>query len=480
MKKAILFIIYFTSIFQLISAQKIEAIKLEKFWKEGNAEKMSKYLKSFNSKIIETELDKANYYYYLGFVHFYNGDFDSAYANFLIARPLLKKVQLVDQYQMTNLVLFESINNLNNKTINGLEYLKEFLNYAILTKNSDKLSLAYFELGYYYIKSDNKKGLLNLNKAIVENLKTKNDKLNAKIHHNMAQIYSDDSIKKFELAQQHYDLAIPVYQKYHLIDYIANIYESKAIIYAKQKNYKAAFDYFKKSDSVPIKLNYYRKKALLYQSIADMFEMQKDFENAVSYAKKSKEFEMKFNESEQNKNLIDSNAKYQVKQKDQQLSFLKSKFTQNKILYLSLIFGVFLLALYSFIRWKKEDKMRKNALLEAHYIKTEYHEAVEELKKIKQLVIQDHIILKNKAKVNLDDLFYIKADDHYLQLVTNKKNEFVREKLTEILNQLPPNFIKCHRSFIVNKNHIKRVEKLFVIMNDNTEIPISRGFKITL
>ena len=75
-------------------------------------------------------------------------------------------------------------------------------------------------------------------------------------------------------------------------------------------------------------------------------------------------------------------------------------------------------------------------------------------------------------------MLYEVITDHYLQLVTTGKNQFVRGKLSEIMEQLPPNFVKCHRSYIINKNFISQMNKTSVIMTDKTEIPFSRNFKL--
>jgi LytTr DNA-binding domain len=103
-----------------------------------------------------------------------------------------------------------------------------------------------------------------------------------------------------------------------------------------------------------------------------------------------------------------------------------------------------------------------------------------ELETTKKLVENENIILKDKTIITLETLIYIKADDHYLEIYTNdsKKNHQVRGKLSEIAKELPPNFIKCHRSYIINKNYIKLIQTTCIIMIDNTEIPISRGFKV--
>ncbi|BEV05947.1 LytTR family DNA-binding domain-containing protein [Chryseobacterium gambrini] len=93
------------------------------------------------------------------------------------------------------------------------------------------------------------------------------------------------------------------------------------------------------------------------------------------------------------------------------------------------------------------------------------------------MVIEDHTVLKNKANVYLNELIYIKAEDHYLLLFTSKKKEFVRGKISEIIKELPPNFVQTHRSYIVNKNLITNISFQSVVLNGKIEIPLSRNFK---
>lgn len=46
--------------------------------------------------------------------------------------------------------------------------------------------------------------------------------------------------------------------------------------------------------------------------------------------------------------------------------------------------------------------------------------------------------------------------------------------LTDLLNQLPENFIHCHKSFCVNMEHIVRMEPDRFILSDEKTIPISQ------
>jgi DNA-binding LytR/AlgR family response regulator len=79
--------------------------------------------------------------------------------------------------------------------------------------------------------------------------------------------------------------------------------------------------------------------------------------------------------------------------------------------------------------------------------------------------------------VYLDDLLYIRADDHYLELITKNKKEITRGSLKEIATQLPPNFIRCHKSYIVNTNLIKTDNTKEIIMQNNDIIPTSKNYR---
>nr|WP_225990368.1 LytTR family DNA-binding domain-containing protein [Flavobacterium sp. SaA2.13] len=112
--------------------------------------------------------------------------------------------------------------------------------------------------------------------------------------------------------------------------------------------------------------------------------------------------------------------------------------------------------------------------MEAEHIKT-----IEQLEKVKQLVIEEHIVLKNKVKIHLGNLMYIKSEDHYLNFIPFEgKKQFIRGKISEIVEELPPNFVKCHRSYIVNTNYIETSSSKGIILTNKEQIPVSRNFKL--
>lgn len=76
------------------------------------------------------------------------------------------------------------------------------------------------------------------------------------------------------------------------------------------------------------------------------------------------------------------------------------------------------------------------------------------------------------------EILFIEALDHIMHIASingNYKYKTTIMKLLEILNK--DNFLKIHRSFVVNLSFIKAIENNILIMSNDTKIPISRGLK---
>jgi len=214
-------------------------------------------------------------------------------------------------------------------------------------------------------------------------------------------------------------------------------------------------------------------KKRAYDSLNDV----KNYKIQSLYVKK---YDSLVDDFRKNSNFYEVDVAYQTKEKDkkiEELSSFKKAFNKNKIVYSILLFLVFLLALYSFIRWKKADRKKQSLNQENQTLNIEKEKVKTELETVKSLVTNDYILLKNKSKVYLKELIYVKSDGHYLNLYTTARKEFVRGKVSEIEKQLPPNFVKCHRSYIVNQNFIKQFSSTEVFMVNGEVIPLSRGFK---
>lgn len=149
-------------------------------------------------------------------------------------------------------------------------------------------------------------------------------------------------------------------------------------------------------------------------------------------------------------------------------------FTYIGTLIEAIIFAFLVGVLMRDLERKKLEKEQEIVVLENR--KVELNTKISNLEK---LVVKNHIIFKNKYKVALAGLLYIRSEDHYLQLYTLRDNDIKREtirgKMSEIIKELPPNFIQVHRSYIVNFNYIKDIYSNLIVMKNKLEIPISRS-----
>jgi DNA-binding LytR/AlgR family response regulator len=91
------------------------------------------------------------------------------------------------------------------------------------------------------------------------------------------------------------------------------------------------------------------------------------------------------------------------------------------------------------------------------------------------------IVLKHgyeQLVLNENDIIYIKSERNYIDIYTKKEKITLRLSLENfLLEHTNQNYIRVHRSYIVNKNNITKVTSKSIFI-ETLEIPISRGFKI--
>ena len=89
-----------------------------------------------------------------------------------------------------------------------------------------------------------------------------------------------------------------------------------------------------------------------------------------------------------------------------------------------------------------------------------------------------HIIIpvdNENVKISLNKIQYIEVFSHKLLLVTEKGNYEVKMPLYEINKSLSGDFIKCHRSYIVNLSYVSKITKTEVILDSGKNLPLARN-----
>jgi DNA-binding LytR/AlgR family response regulator len=95
-------------------------------------------------------------------------------------------------------------------------------------------------------------------------------------------------------------------------------------------------------------------------------------------------------------------------------------------------------------------------------------------------VLHDSIFIKNQErliKIPISDILYIEAERNYCRIFTKGKEYLLVTTLKEMDEKLPVvNFIRIHRSFIINIAHIDEVAISYVAVAKKT-IPLSKSFR---
>jgi DNA-binding LytR/AlgR family response regulator len=101
----------------------------------------------------------------------------------------------------------------------------------------------------------------------------------------------------------------------------------------------------------------------------------------------------------------------------------------------------------------------------------DYYFPSAQTKKTATWVKADHTLYK----LLFDDIVYVNSMQNYIQIHTVKKTYTILSPLKEFVAQLPVHFIQCHKSFVINKNHIISIEGNIVYLTKG-EATISRSF----
>ena len=87
-------------------------------------------------------------------------------------------------------------------------------------------------------------------------------------------------------------------------------------------------------------------------------------------------------------------------------------------------------------------------------------------------------VRSNRQTIQLavDQVCYIESLNDYVKIHTADKTIITKEKISKIKERLPDEFIRIHRSYIVNSSRIESFNKEKVKVK-STELPISRSYK---
>ena len=94
----------------------------------------------------------------------------------------------------------------------------------------------------------------------------------------------------------------------------------------------------------------------------------------------------------------------------------------------------------------------------------------------------DFIFVKSEyrmVRINIPKIRYVEGMSEYLRLYMDGEAKPIIALLSmkKLEERLPQNFMRVHRSYIVNLQKIQQIERGRIIMDKDTYIPVSEGYK---
>lgn len=91
----------------------------------------------------------------------------------------------------------------------------------------------------------------------------------------------------------------------------------------------------------------------------------------------------------------------------------------------------------------------------------------------------DHIFIKDGfkiVKIKLEEVLFLEAAGNYVKFVMKDSVVMARSTIKDALKLLPTNrFVQVHRSYIVNKQHLDRIERHQINVSGNL-VPVGSSF----
>ncbi|MDD7177354.1 MAG: LytTR family DNA-binding domain-containing protein [Lachnospiraceae bacterium] len=100
--------------------------------------------------------------------------------------------------------------------------------------------------------------------------------------------------------------------------------------------------------------------------------------------------------------------------------------------------------------------------------------AISVLKEEKQQILD--LTMKGKVlRIPYKNILYVESDGRYLYIHQNAQTERVTMKLSELIQLLPESFLRCHQSYLINMEWVKKFSGKTVELQNGAVLPVSRS-----
>lgn len=83
---------------------------------------------------------------------------------------------------------------------------------------------------------------------------------------------------------------------------------------------------------------------------------------------------------------------------------------------------------------------------------------------------------KKMVKVKFDEISHVEAYGNYIKIYTDI-TLVTQQTLSEFLTKLPAEFLRIHKSYVINFHQLKLVEGNHLVLENETSLPIGKSYK---
>lgn len=238
------------------------------------------------------------------------------------------------------------------------------------------------------------------------------------------------------------------------------------------KNWERALAFADSSLALNKELGYASKTLPVLQSRASLLEKLGRYDEALTSLKEYAAVKDSIVAATKVEAIEKVAAKFHLNEKEQELrKALLDKEATSDYLNIALfsILGIVFLAGAVFLQFKQPKKTKKKE-------EAPPEEPVKKSKSYSKLYIQ----LNSGAKVLKDEVVYIKSEGHYLNYFFSNevRPELDRDTMVSRAEELASKgFVRVHRSYLVNEQHVVKVKSSEVLMSNRDQVPLSRSYR---
>ena len=250
-----------------------------------------------------SEYDKATWLYYFADFQFKKDNQDIAYRNVLKSKKIFLAIKKLDDVSDCNFLILNILSHQNDLVDTKSKVdkiISEEFKKARKSQDSNALRKVYYRFADQFLGQNNGEESIKYFRKELEILKQQKDTMRmAYCFDNIGTVHSI-AFNSPDSSLFYAKKATPIYIRYDNKRALAYNFNNQAQQYKLMGEFDKAIEFYKKSDSIPIKEFEVKSKVIFYENMADVYQLNKDYKNAALYFNKLNKLKDSINDTKQN------------------------------------------------------------------------------------------------------------------------------------------------------------------------------------